>query len=572
MSKRYAILLILLSALTILAPVHAQEFTISPDQPVYEYGDTVRIFIQPAPAMGVDYWLIITKPDGSQDRLDISPGTMDAMTGAGPPSGQYVVELWGQIVGPDSSPQVYASCSYEVRGPTPPHFTISTDQSAYDYGDTVRIFIQPAPAIGVNYWLIVTKADGSQDRQDLSAGQGVVTTVAGPPPGQYEVDLWGQVVSPGSDSQVYASCSYEVRQPAPPQQFTVSTDQSVYDYGDAISVYIQPAPAIGVSYWLIVTKPDGSQERTDLRAGQGVVTLVAAAPPGQYRVELWGQVVAPNTSPQLYAQCSYEVRQPAPTQVTISTDQAVYYYGDTVRISIQPAPAIGVSYWLVIWKPNGSQESINLNVGQGTATTAAGPPPGQYRVELWGQAVAPNTTPQLYAQYSYEVRQQVTTVTRPTTVTTVVTSKGGGQCYLRDGAGNCILGCVVATAAYGSEMAPEVVYMRYVRDSLIGSTPTGKTLVAAFNTFYYSWSPSVANAIAGSESLRALFRVILLPLVAIIRVTAVMFTAITNATGGRDLASFIAFLASAVMAIVVYVILPALAGAKLMQAVRRRRV
>jgi len=121
-------------------------------------------------------------------------------------------------------------------------------------------------------------------------------------------------------------------------------------------------------------------------------------------------------------------------------------------------------------------------------------------------------------------------------------------------------------------MAPEVVYMRYVRDNLIGSTPTGKTLVAAFNTFYYSWSPTLANAIAGSEPLRVLFRIILLPLVAIIHVAALMFTAITNATGGRDLASFIAFLASAVMAIVVYVILPALAGAKLMHAVRRRRV
>lgn len=202
-------------------------------------------------------------------------------------------------------------------------------------------------------------------------------------------------------------------------------------------------------------------------------------------------------------------------------------------------------------------------------------------MELWGQVVAPNTTPQLYAQNSYEVRQQVTTVTgpttvttvtQPTTVTTVVTSKGGGQCYLRDGAGNCILGCVIATAAYGSEMAPEVAYMRYVRDSLIGSTPTGKALVAAFNAFYYSWSPAVANAIAGSEPLRAFFRVILLPLVAIVHVAALMFTAIANATGGRDLASFVAFLASAIMTIVVYIILPALTGAKLIQAARRRRV
>jgi len=572
MLKRYAIILILLSVLSTFAPVQAQQFTLSTDQSVYSYGDTVTIYVEPAPAIGVDYWLIITKPDGSQDRLDLGPGTADVTTGAGPPAGRYRVELWGQVVAPDSNAQVYANCSYEVRGPAQPQFTVSTDQSVYEYGDTVTIFIQPAPAIGVHYWLIITKPDGSQNRQDLAAGQGMVTTVAGPPPGHYSVDLWGQVVSPGSGSQVYASCSYEVEHAAPPQ-FRISTDQTAYDYGDTVRIYIQPAPAIGVDYWLIITKSDGSQNRIDLSTGQGTASLAAGPPPGRWRVELWGQVASPGSGSQVYATCDFQVRQPVPPQqFTVSTDQSVYNYGDTVTIYIQPAPAIGVGYWLIITKPDGSQTKVDLSAGQGAVTSVAAAPAGQYRVELWGQVVAPNTSPQLYAQNSYEVMQQVTTVTRPTTVTTVVTSTGGGRCYLRDGAGNCILGCVIATAAYGSDMAPEVAYMRYVRDSLIGSTPTGKALVAAFNTFYYSWSPTVANAIAGSELLRAFFRVILLPLVAIIHATALVFTAVANATGGRDVASFVAFFASAIMTIVVYVVLPTLTGAKLMHVARRRRV
>lgn len=169
MLKRYAIILILLPVLTTLATVQAQGFTLSTDRSIYDYGDAVRIYIQPAPAIGVDYWLIVTKPDGSQNKLDVSPGTGDVTTSAGPPAGQYTVELWGQVVAPDSTPQVYASCSYEVRGPATPQFTISTDQSVYYYGDTVRIFIQPAPAIGVDYWLVITKPDGSQERIDLSA-------------------------------------------------------------------------------------------------------------------------------------------------------------------------------------------------------------------------------------------------------------------------------------------------------------------------------------------------------------------------------------------------------------------
>jgi hypothetical protein len=118
-------------------------------------------------------------------------------------------------------------------------------------------------------------------------------------------------------------------------------------------------------------------------------------------------------------------------------------------------------------------------------------------------------------------------------------------------------------------MAPEVVYMRHVRDDLIGSSPTGEALVAAFNAFYYSWSPAVANAIAGSEFLRAVFRVILLPLVAIVHATALAFTATTN-IAGTEVASVVAFLSAATMTIAVYVFLPALAGTKLAQAIRRR--
>jgi hypothetical protein len=120
-------------------------------------------------------------------------------------------------------------------------------------------------------------------------------------------------------------------------------------------------------------------------------------------------------------------------------------------------------------------------------------------------------------------------------------------------------------------MAPEVVYMRNVRDNLIGSTPAGRMLVAAFNGFYYSWSPYVANAIAGSSFLRAAFRVILLPLVAITHATALVFTAITSIVGTTDPASVFAFLFAATMTVAIYVLLPVFAIAKLTQAIRRRR-
>jgi hypothetical protein len=118
--------------------------------------------------------------------------------------------------------------------------------------------------------------------------------------------------------------------------------------------------------------------------------------------------------------------------------------------------------------------------------------------------------------------------------------------------------CIIATAAYGSEMAPEVVYMRYVRDQMIGSTPTGKILRDAFNAFYYSWSPPVAQAISQSTMLQVLFRGLLAPLVVIIHLTVWLFTGITS-LGSRDIAAVISFTVAAVFSTCTYIVLPALA-------------
>lgn len=115
-------------------------------------------------------------------------------------------------------------------------------------------------------------------------------------------------------------------------------------------------------------------------------------------------------------------------------------------------------------------------------------------------------------------------------------------------------GCIIATAAYGSPMAPEVVYMRAVRDRMIGSTPTGRVLRDVFNAWYYSWSPPVAEWISGSESLRALFRLLLTPIVLIVHVTSFIF----NGLGGGDLGAIVGFLAAALLSILTYVLLPVL--------------
>jgi hypothetical protein len=54
-------------------------------------------------------------------------------------------------------------------------------------------------------------------------------------------------------------------------------------------------------------------------------------------------------------------------------------------------------------------------------------------------------------------------------------------------------GCLIATAAYGSEMAPQIQQLREFRDNTVLSTQSGIAFMSGFNQFYYSFSPSVAD-------------------------------------------------------------------------------
>ena len=59
-----------------------------------------------------------------------------------------------------------------------------------------------------------------------------------------------------------------------------------------------------------------------------------------------------------------------------------------------------------------------------------------------------------------------------------------------DGAGG---GCLIATSAFGSELAPQVQLLREIRDNTILQTKSGSTFMAGFNQFYYSFSPTIAD-------------------------------------------------------------------------------
>ena len=54
-------------------------------------------------------------------------------------------------------------------------------------------------------------------------------------------------------------------------------------------------------------------------------------------------------------------------------------------------------------------------------------------------------------------------------------------------------GCLIATAAYGSELAPQVQQLRELRDNQLLQTESGTAFMNTFNDIYYSFSPTIAD-------------------------------------------------------------------------------
>ena len=54
-------------------------------------------------------------------------------------------------------------------------------------------------------------------------------------------------------------------------------------------------------------------------------------------------------------------------------------------------------------------------------------------------------------------------------------------------------GCLIATATFGSEIAPQVQLLREIRDNTVLKTESGTAFMTSFNQFYYSFSPTIAD-------------------------------------------------------------------------------
>jgi len=73
-------------------------------------------------------------------------------------------------------------------------------------------------------------------------------------------------------------------------------------------------------------------------------------------------------------------------------------------------------------------------------------------------------------------------------------------------------GCLIATAAFGSEMSPQVQMLREIRDNTVLQTESGSAFMTGFNQFYYSFSPTIADYERENPAFKETVKLALTPL------------------------------------------------------------
>ena len=89
-------------------------------------------------------------------------------------------------------------------------------------------------------------------------------------------------------------------------------------------------------------------------------------------------------------------------------------------------------------------------------------------------------------------------------------------------------GCLIATAAFGSELAPQVQFLRSFRDNEVLSTTSGKSFLTVFNAWYYSWSPYVAEFEKQNAVFKGAVKYALYPLIAELMLCEKAYTALAS--------------------------------------------
>jgi len=171
---------------------------------------------------------------------------------------------------------------------------------------------------------------------------------------------------------------------------------------------------------------------------------------------------------------SFFVSESYAADITINTNKQTFAGGDTVELSGTVSGGnVGDLVALEIKDPSG--ETILIRTVQlGTGGTFD----LKFKLPTSGQTGSYEIVAN--AQIAGQTVTETKTITKSSQSSISTTGSEGG-------------GCLIATATFGSELAPQVQQLREIRDNSLLQTESGSAFMESFNQFYYSFSPGIAD-------------------------------------------------------------------------------
>jgi hypothetical protein len=230
------------------SPAYAQP-SVWTDKSTYAVGETVTITMTYTQMMGVAYWVIVYKPDGSSFKLTFAQNS-NSVTTTADQAGDWRVELWSQVVAPNTTPTLQGTCTFTVTsGPCPQHIiyiTVTTSKPIYNVGDTIVVLWDasqiPQGAIAT---LTLQGPSGTYnfnlDYSALMAGSYTVGQAEQKDVGQWTASLAGSAQSGGCPSPFQGSTTFQVGQAPPTTDLIASSCGTIPDSpkaGDSVKFWV----------------------------------------------------------------------------------------------------------------------------------------------------------------------------------------------------------------------------------------------------------------------------------------------------------------------------------------------
>ena len=140
-----------------------------------------------------------------------------------------------------------------------------------------------------------------------------------------------------------------------------------------------------------------------------------------------------------------------------------------------------------------------------------------------------------------------------------------GQCVVDTSKSSKGGGCLIATATYGSELAPQVQQLRELRYNKLLQTEAGTSFINSFNDFYYSFSPYIADYERENPIFKEMVKIAITPMLSTL-------TIMNYAEDGSESQVLVLGLSVIILNLGMYVTTPVFVGFKITKYCRQRKL